>query len=566
MMQRIFRSDDVLKYLEFNKIAKVLYIALALLLGACSTGPSHSTFSDADSNADLLDAGSPVRGGSRGGLSRILQAAENTQVVDQGGVYTSDAQTVWPRIRAGYQLQRGIQHPDIDKELAWYRANPAFLYHATERSNRYLHYVLSAVQQRNMPTELVLLPIVESAYDPFAYSKSGAAGLWQFMPDTGSNFGLRQNWWYDGRKDVVAATDAALNYLQFLHDKFDGDWLLAIAAYNFGEGSIQRAVDSNRKAGLPTDFWHLSLREETRTYIPRLLALAKVVDAPHSYGINLYAVPNEAYFAAVDTNGQLDLAKAASLANVDVDEIYRLNPGLSHTATDPSGQQRLLLPVAAVDRFTAGLSALPSDERTAWSRYEVKPGDTLVSLARRFNTDTASLNSANRLHGAALKPGQTLMVAKDGHVEDRAAPSPHTTASAAPAGKPAAVASSAPQNSTQIFHTVVAGDNLLRISQHYGVQMADIRRWNGIAPDGPIKLGQHLAIWTDKGPAVSSAQPAQAPHKVGYKVQSGDSLVGIASKFNVQIADIVRWNGVDPRALLQPGQQLTLFLEAVAGR
>jgi membrane-bound lytic murein transglycosylase D len=570
---RFFRTSTKKKRLKINALPSIVYVTVAMALGACSSTPKSTTQIESrpDHPNSNTAANSPTestpRAGSRGGLSSILSAPDDDSddQADTVAPYSADAKTVWPRIRNGYKLDWRQDNPAIAKEVQWYRNNPTFLYHTTERSSRYLHYVVSATQQRNMPTELALLPIVESAYDPFAYSRSGAAGLWQFIPDTGQTFGLKQNWWYDGRKDVVASTDAALNYLQYLHDKFNGDWLLAIAAYNFGEGSIQRAVEANRKLGLPTDFWHLSLREETRIYIPRLLALAKIVNAPHNYGISLYAVPNEAYFAAVETHGQLDLNKAASLARVDVDEVYRLNPGFNHWATDPQGPQRLLLPVGAVDRFTQQLASLPQDQRIAWTRYEVKKGDTLVGVARRFNLDAATLGTANRLGSTALKPGQSLLIPTPGHTPEQ------LVNIAAPANV------QTPFGSKQLFHTVQAGENLLRLSQRYGVSIKDVQRWNGMAPDAPLKLGQRLSIWTDKSdkaiaktaaatPATSTAS-AQTTHKVGYTVRNGDSLQAIANKFNVQINDIVRWNQVNPRALLQPGQHLTLFVDAaVAGR
>ncbi|HSB96598.1 MAG TPA: LysM peptidoglycan-binding domain-containing protein, partial [Spongiibacteraceae bacterium] len=386
-----------------------------------------------------------------------------------------------------------------------------------------------------------------------AYSRSGAAGMWQFLPGTGSVFGLKRTWWYDGRKDVVASTDAALTYLQRLHDMFNGDWLLAVAAYNFGEGSVQRAIDDNRRRGLPTDFWSLKLRDETRTYVPRLLALAKIVNAPHTYGINLYAVPNQAYFAAVDTGGQLDLEKAADLANIDAREIYLLNPGLNHWATDPQGPQRLLLPVATVDRFKQQLATLTPAERGSLKRYDVAKGDTVASISRKFSVDAASIRAANQLKDGLLHPGQSLLIPRGG---------PRTVVAAAEDSGKVTVQTKASAN--QILHTVTSGENLLRISQRYNVTPEEIRRWNGLASDNAIKLGQRLSIWStanvDKSLlAEKEVAKTSTNRKVGYTVQNGDSLTAIASRFNVQIDDILRWNTVNSRALLQPGQRLTLY-------
>lgn len=521
-------------------------VVFAFILSACSqTQQKPSTASNT--------APAPVVTDHTASLSHVAAPI----ITDtSGSLFTDDSASLWERIRTGYQFDSDVQHPLIEKELAWYRKNPTFVYRATERSSRYLHYVVSAAQQRNMPTELALLPFIESAYDPFAFSKSGAGGMWQFVPQTATTFGLKRNWWYDGRKDIVASTDAALDYLQFLHDKFDNDWLLAIAAYNFGEGSIQRAINANRSKGLPTDFWQLSLREETRTYVPRLLALSRIVSEPQRYGISLYSIPDRAYFAATNTQGSLSLAKASQLAKVDIDELLRLNPGLNHATFSKETPQRILLPVSALDKFTREIAALPTNERTQWQSHKVAKGDTLASIARKYNVSPNALAAANDSSSKLLKPGQDLLIPQGGAAAEvevaQATPAPVTTQT--------------PFGSTQIFHTVEAGDNLRRLSQKYGVSAKDIQRWNGLGADDPIKLGQKLNIWTDEvgsKPAKIAAADSKSgsTKKVGYTIQNGDSLTVIASKFNLEIDDILRWNQINPRALLQPGQRITLFVK-----
>lgn len=531
------------KRLRINALKPLLIVIFTICFNACSHTPktTSSTAPVAAPNEDHTT------------LSNVLSPSDNSSADHLYG----DTDSIWQRIRDGYQLDKQLQHPLIDNELAWYRNNPTFVYRATERSSRYLHYVVSAAQQRNMPTELALLPFIESAYDPFAYSRSGAAGLWQFVPQTATTFGLQRNWWYDGRKDIVASTDAALNYLQFLHDKFDNDWLLAVAAYNCGEGTVQRAIDANRSKGLPTDFWHLGLREETRKYVPRLLALSKIVSTPQRYGISLFSIPDRAYFAAADTKGQLGLANASHLANVDVDEMLRLNPGLNHATVSKDTPQRILLPVGAFDQFTRELAAAPATERAQWQHYKVMKGDTLSSVAHKFDTAPHVLAAANDLGDKLLKPGQELLIPL-GNAQAVVETAQST---------PPPVTTQTPFGSTQIFHTVEASDNLRRLSQHYGVSIKDIQRWNGLGPDDPIKLGQKLNIWTDevgskpaKIVAANAAIKNAVPKKVGYTVRNGDSLTAIASKFNLEIDDILRWNQINPRALLQPGMRLTLFL------
>ena len=265
-----------------------------------------------------------------------------------------DYDDLFDRMRAGFAFDE-VQEPAIDQQLAWFEHNPDYLERCFQRAQRYLYHVVTEVEARGMPLEFALLPVVESAYEPFAYSPSRAAGLWQFIPATGVRFGLKEDWWYDGRRDVIESTRAALDYLQALHDQFDGDWLLAIAAYNVGEAWVQRAIDYNRAHGLPSDFWHLNLPAETRAYVPKLLALKRLMAEPERYGLDFAAIPNEPYFAVVDTQSQLQLTIAAQLAGTSYDELVALNPGFNRWATDPDGPHRMLVPIDNADAFEAAL-------------------------------------------------------------------------------------------------------------------------------------------------------------------------------------------------------------------
>lgn len=471
-----------------------------------------------------------------------------------------ETDSAWSRLRAGLSLDRHQSSPQIDKELDWYRKHPAFLFKVTQRSERYLQYVVATIEQRNMPAELALLPFIESAYDPFALSRSGASGLWQFIPGTGRKFGLAQNDSFDGRRDVVASTNAALNYLQKLHDQFNGDWLLAVAAYNFGEGNIQKAVDANRRLGKPTDFWSLSIREETRTYVPRLLALARIVENPHRYGVTLYHVPDRAYFASVDTYGPIDLPKAADLAGVSLDEMRKLNPGLRRATSSSQSLRTLLVPVDTADRFEQQLAKIPPGQRLSgqsFEDYRVQNGDNLLSISRKFGVSPEAIRSVNRLDDNNVGEGQTLLI-----------PGQQRMANADKTPSPTAVASQPAVAS----HTVKAGETLWKIARSHGVNAEDIQRWNGLSSNTSLRPGQHLALSgagskTNPAPAnidtpkpkASAVAETGGPHKVGYTVQSGDSLFAIANRFNVQVEDIVRWNQVNPRSL-HPGQKLTLYV------
>jgi len=257
-----------------------------------------------------------------------------------------DYDDLFDRMRAGFALDE-VQEPAIDTQLAWFERNPEYLERVFQRAQRYMYHIVTEVEARGMPSEFALLPVVESAYEPFAYSSSRAAGLWQFIPGTGVRFGLKQTWWYDGRRDVVESTRAALDYLQALHDEFNGDWLLAIAAYNVGEAGVERAIAYNKSVGRPTDFWHLNLPAETRAYVPKLLAMKRLMAEPERYGLEFAPIANEPYFAVIDTDSQIDLKIATQLAGTTYDEIVALNPGYNRWATDPEGpHQASFLPGA----------------------------------------------------------------------------------------------------------------------------------------------------------------------------------------------------------------------------
>jgi membrane-bound lytic murein transglycosylase D len=262
---------------------------------------------------------------------------------------------IWPRIR--HQLNFDIpQNNRVIAQRNWYARHPGYLKRVAKRAEPFLHYIITELEKNNMPIELALLPVVESAFDPFAYSHGRASGMWQFVPGTGERFGMKQNWWYDGRRDVIASTQGAINYLKYLNKYFNGDWMLALAAYNSGEGRVRRAVNKNKNLNKPTDFWSLGLPKETQAYVPKLLALADIIKRPQDFNLTLYPIDNKAVLSQVDIKSQLDLAKAAQLAGLSLAELQRLNPGFNRWATDPDGPHQLLLPNHTVDKFQQGLS------------------------------------------------------------------------------------------------------------------------------------------------------------------------------------------------------------------
>lgn len=317
---------------------------------------------------------------------------------------------LWARIRKSLVLKQDTHREGVQKQLLWFQKHPNYLNRALERATPFLHYIVEMAESRRMPAEVVLLPITESAYNPLADSPQRAAGLWQIIPSTAEHLGLRQSWWYDGRRDIHASTTAALNYLAYLHRYFGGDWLLAFAAYNAGEGTIAKAIDRNRKMGKPTDFWSLKLPSETSAYVPSLLALSEVVSQPDKYRINLKPIVNQNKIVKVDVRSQVDLSFAAHMANLKIEELYALNPGFFRWATDPEGPHYLLLPEENAKRFQQKLASFALHERIIWQSYRVRSGDTLLSISNKFHASPDQIRSKNKLGKGPLQPGRTIMV------------------------------------------------------------------------------------------------------------------------------------------------------------
>ena len=403
--------------------------------------------------------------------------------------------------------------------------------------------------------ELALLPIVESAYDPFAYSHGRAAGLWQMIPGTARRFGVRQNWWYDGRRDIVDSTRAALDYLEYLHGLNDGDWLNAIASYNSGEGNVLRAVRRNEARGKPIDFWNLSVPKETRSYVPKLLALVDIVRDPAKYDLVLPQVSDEMQFVVQDIEGQLDLALAAELAGVDVDTVYAYNPGYNRWATDPAGPHSLVLPIDVADTFAAALEQLPANERVRWKRHKIGAGETISEIAETYNTTVSSIRTANNLRGNTIRAGHHLMI-------------PVSTKPLSAYSQSADARLARTQNrqrsGNKLEHIVASGESFWTISQRYKVTHRQLAAWNGMAPGDTLSVGKKLVVWTnaDVAPRTSpTSAHGSTTRKVNYTVRRGDSLYLIAQKFRVTISQLVRWNNIDKNKILRPGQRLTMYVD-----
>ncbi|GGY82201.1 lytic transglycosylase [Marinobacter zhanjiangensis] len=493
-----------------------------------------------------------------------LTAEQARDRLDSGEVADGEAaeeeRDLWNRIRAGFAMNHDQGDERVQQQLAWFQKHPSYINRVVERGRRYLHYIVEETERRGLPMEYALLPVVESAFDPFAYSHGRASGLWQFIPGTGRHFGLDQSWWHDGRRDVVGSTNAALTYLDQLAKRFDGDPTLALAAYNSGGGTVNSAIRRNNRKGEPTDYWSLDLPRETRHYVPKLIALAKIFDDPEAYGIELPPLEDEPYFEIVETGGQIDLAHAAELAGVDVDEIYLLNPSYNRWATRPDGPHRLLVPVASANRFRQGIASLDPDTRVSWNSYEVRSGDNLGAIARRNGTTASVLREVNKLNGDLIRVGQQLLIPS--------ARADQGTYSHSQNQRLARKQEQAGRNSDgqRVSHLVKRGDTFWDIAREHGVSVRQVAAWNGMAPGDPLVPGRKLVIWSKNAQAAAGTQVASnnrsgMVRKVGYRVRQGDSLSTIANRFAVNVSDIAAWNDLNTARYLQPGQSLVLYVD-----
>jgi membrane-bound lytic murein transglycosylase D len=499
-----------------RKTPSILTALVILLAAGCSTvdpypATAHDDYLWDDTEQSLFEehedtaAGNPNRVGHRDGV-------------------------FWQQLRKEFRLTDN-RHSAVKKRLTLYADNARQVERILRRGEPYLAYIRKEVEKRGFPGEIVLLPFIESGYDPFAYSHGRAAGLWQFIPSTGKYFGLKQDWWYDERRDIVASTNAALDYLDKLQRGFKGDWLLAVAAYNAGGGTVRNAIKRNKKVGKPTDFWHLDLPKETTGYVPKLLAISLLIKDPGRYGVKLPAIDNAPTFAIIETGNQLDLIVAADLAGMDSDDFYRINPGFNRWATHPDGPHRLAIPIDKAWTFSKNLSELPASERVKWVRHKIAAGETLSHIARHYQTTVNVLKQSNDLGNSNIRAGQYLLVpvaAKD-------------------ASRYAALAKRlqySKSSGSKTSYQVKDGDSLWIIARRNKVTVAQ-------------QPGQQLAIWKN-----GKATPAgKHVRKVSYTVRSGDSLYSISRKFNVSIADLKRWNNLHKDKYLQPGQKLKIRVD-----
>jgi peptidoglycan lytic transglycosylase D len=443
-----------------------LILPALILAAGCSQQPAkHTAISETPAYSDIA-------------FKRAISAmppkvaSDPERPLATKSINQSPINSVWDRLLSLYALPE-IDNERVDEQLQWYLQHPEYISRIQQRAEPYLYFILNEVEDKQIPGEMALLPAVESAFLPQAYSSSRAAGLWQFIPSTGRFFGLKQNWWYDGRRDVVASTRAATRYLKELSTEFDNDWLLALASYNAGKGNIRKAIRQNNEKDLNTDYWSLDLRQETMNYVPRLLAIAKIFANPEQYNISLQDVPNEPYFEVIDIQSQLDLSKAAEMAQTPIDDFFLLNPAFNRWSTAPDGPHRLLVPIDKAEKFKAKLAALPKKERMKWIRHQVQKGESLSTIAQKHKSDIRAIKNSNHLTSNTIRTGKYLLIPVSHQALKNGLPTMQS------AGK---------------VYTVKKGDTFWHIARKFDVSSKDIAHWNQLSLKTPLKPGQKLII------------------------------------------------------------------------
>ncbi len=488
---------------------------------------------------------------------------------------------LWQRIKNGYAMPDSTS-PLVKKHEEWYSSRPDYVIRMVERSQRYLFHVVEEVEKRGMPTEIALLPMIESAYNPQAYSSSRASGIWQFVPSTGKYFGLKQNWWFDNRRNIIFATDAALSYLEKLYAMF-GAWDLALAAYNAGEGTVARAVLRNQKAGLPTDYESLSLPPETRNYVPKLQAVKNIMTHPENYGLNIQTIANTPYFAKVSAPAKIDARLAAKLAGISDEEFLALNPSYNRPViTSEDKNLELLLPILSAQTFRTNLENY-NKPLVSWKTYFAKKGERLEKIASKFGIHVSKLRDVNDLPAHnKIRKTSTILVPNGNHVDFK--PDNNATARTETTmtdkltgltgneneGKSTNIELASnedgflniktndenePIKNRSVTHKVTKGEVMASIAKRYGVSVKQIMTVNSLKTPR-LRIGQLLTIDSSgNNPGTSKTVSTNKPQT--YIVKSGDTLYSIAEKFDIQVDDLKRWNKKFSNHI-QPGNKLTI--------
>ncbi len=468
-----------------------------------------------------------------------------------------DQSNLWSYIANQQKLEIN-NNPRIQQQLGWFKKHPDYLTRISERAQPYLYLVVQELEKEGLPIEIALLPIVESGYYPFSYSHGTAVGVWQFIPSTGRLYGLDQDWWHEDRRHILNSTRAAARYLKDLSKMFNGDWMLAVAAYNAGPGRIQNALKINQKARKQTDYWSLDLPKETERYIPKLLALSMIVKDPSKFGQQLTPIDNSKLLEVVELNSQFDLALIAQWTGLSIDEIYTFNPGLRRWATPVSLPYELLLPVSTVKSFEDNLEKAGKMPRISWLRHQIKSGDSLIYLAKKYKTTVDQIRSVNELQSDLIRAGEYLIVPLAQENEGYYSLSEKQREKSR---------LNTEKNAEKIIYKVVSGDSLWKIAVQFDTTVNNLVRWNQIDLFSPLRIDKELVIWVEDSNKTGLAEITRTgidiDTKITYMVRAGDNLSKIASKYSVKVKDVLSWNNIKESQILKPGQKLLIKVNVI---
>lgn len=551
---------------NFNSLAGFLLISLALMVSGCSETPT----------APPVDLGyHPPVANSDDNYQTFSHKHKKTALANK--------HTVWERLLSLYALPE-VDNARVERELNWYKNHPDYVARVQKRAEPYLHLILDEIEAKHLPGELALLPVVESAYIPDAYSTADASGLWQFIPDTGRYYGLKQNDWYDGRRDIYASTKAATSFLKHLGETFNGDWFLALASYNWGKGNVWKAIAKNEESGLPTDFWSLDMPRETRDYVPRLIAIAKLIANAEDYHVPLNPIPNKPYLEVVDIKSPLDLLKAAQLANMPLDKFLKLNPGFNRLCTAPEGPHRLLVPITQAAAFKTNLAQLPFEERVSFAQYmdaeekpepEEKPAQELASdevpekepQVATTKTDY-SVNKTETFAAVLNKKHTTLaMLSDDKQVTKLSHPEKSNTALAVAShqkpGKSFDFVAKRFKNKSEPLvasKPVKKHEILAQVAGKTSVTDKNKSKTN-------YKPASAVLADVSKKPASKAGKQqlsskSSLTHLIHYTVGKGDTLTQISKKYNVSLAELRKSNPASGNKELRPGSKIRVLVNS----
>ncbi|MGD9888207.1 MAG: LysM peptidoglycan-binding domain-containing protein [Halothiobacillaceae bacterium] len=544
------------------RLLYVLFGLTLLTLSGCAqmdTRDETDTLADEQKNEELYRL--PIA------PTRVAPQDNDTPRADYG---------LWTRLGQNFSMHT-IENERIDAEVFFYQSRLDQLNRTTKRAEPYLFFIVEQLRERGMPLELALLPIVESSYQPQATSRAQAAGLWQFIPSTGTHFGLKQNWWYDGRRDIQASTQAALDYLQYLNTMFNGDWALSLAAYNAGEGTISRAVQKAQAKGEPSDYWSLDLPDETEHYVPRLLALVRMFHNPESCGLTPHRVEDVPVFTQITFDKPLDLSKIATAVSMSEADLYRFNPAFKR-GVNGHGQDvvALLLPHDKAEQLRGRNMEDFCVTLAPPHKVTLKKAESLASIAKRYGVSPSEIRDINPALPSKLKRGQSLLVPSNRMIAGR--PGSVVVAEADTPAQPDPLKLPAKERYTvapKITHSVSAGDSLFNISRKYGVTPNELASWNKLNAKSTLKAGQKLTVYcelpaqanADKNKVTApknNAKPAattastEKPTRPAttYTVKKGDTLHSIAQRFKVTVAQLRDWNKLKANDHINQGQTI----------